>query len=95
VIPRTPLMPDPTGGTLGGVDVLPGVNRLSGRVDAPSVGDGGAELEDGDVVVVVVVVYVCPPLLPHAVATAPIAISAEPLATTIRRRLILPVNTIQ
>ena len=59
-----------------------------------SVGDGGAELDDGDVVVVVVVVYVCPPLLPHAVAKAPIAISAEPLATTIRRRLILPVNTI-
>jgi hypothetical protein len=60
-----------------------------------SVGDGGTALDDGDVVVVVVVVEgACPPLFPHALAKAPIAISAEPLATTIRRRLIRPVNTI-
>jgi hypothetical protein len=58
-----------------------------------SVGDGGAAL-DGDVVVVVVVVDgACPPF-PHALAKAPITISAEPVATTIRRRLIRPMNTI-
>ena len=59
-----------------------------------SVGDGGAAL-DGDVVVVVVVVVegACPPF-PHALAKAPIVISAEPVAATIRRRLIRPVNTI-
>ena len=59
-----------------------------------SVGDGGAAL-DGDVVVVVVVVVegACPPF-PHALAKAPIVISAEPVATTIRRRLIRPMNTI-
>ena len=46
------------------------------------------------VVVVVVVVVVCPPLFPHALVKAPIAISAEPVARTTRRRLILPLNTI-
>ncbi len=60
-----------------------------------SVGDGAAALDDGEVVVVVVVVEVVyPPLFPHALATAPIVISAEPVATTIRRRLIRPLNTI-
>jgi hypothetical protein len=49
-----------------------------------SVGEGGVELDD-DVVVVVVVVVVCPPLFPHALAKAPTAISAEPVATIIRR----------
>ena len=60
-----------------------------------SVGEGGAALDDGEVVVVVVVVVVvCPPLFPHALVKAPIAISAEPVARTTRRRLILPLNTI-
>jgi hypothetical protein len=70
------------------------VNRLPPVGLTPfSVGDGGAAL-DGDVVVVVVVVDgACPPF-PHALAKAPIVISAEPAATTIRRRLVRPMNTI-
>src|ERR1700754_3443917 len=61
-----------------------------------SVGDGAAAL--GDVVVVVVVEVVegaCSPLLPHPAANAVNAISAQPLATAIRRRLIRPVITIR
>jgi hypothetical protein len=61
-----------------------------------SVGAGAAAL--GDVVVVVVVVEVvegaCSPLLPHPAANAVSAISAQPLATAILRRLIRPVITI-
>jgi hypothetical protein len=52
-----------------------------------SVGDAGAAL-DGVVVVVVVVEVVegaCCPLVPHAVANAPIAINSEPLAMVTRR----------
>lgn len=51
-----------------------------------SVGDAGAAL-DGVVVVVVVDVVegACCPLVPHAVASAPIAINREPLAMVIRR----------
>ena len=62
-----------------------------------SVGGGGGALDDGVVVVVVVVVVegACPPLLPQAAIKVPIAISAEPLATAILRRLILPVFTIR
>ena len=62
-----------------------------------SVGGGGGALDDGVVVVVVVVVVegACPPLLPQAATKVAIAISAEPLATAILRRLILPVLTIR
>jgi hypothetical protein len=63
-----------------------------------SVGEGGAALDDGEVVVVVVVVVVvegaCPPLFVHALANAPIAISAEQPAAAIRRRLTLSLVTI-
>ena len=57
-----------------------------------SVGDGGAALDGGvvEVVVVVVVVVVegaCSPLLPHPAVNAPMAISAPPPATTIKRRV--------
>ena len=69
--------------------MMPGVNRLGPLGSMPfSVGDGGATL---DVVVVVVVVVddvdgAFSPLLPHAVS-APIAISAPPPATAIKRRI--------
>lgn len=77
--------------------MTPGVNRLPAVGLTPfSVGDGGAALDDGVVVAVVVVEVVegvcCPPL-PQAV-NALIAISTEPPAMAIRRRLVRPVNTI-
>lgn len=75
--------------------MTPGVNRLPPVGLTPfSVGVGAAALGDVVVVVVVVVEGASPPLFPQALAKAPIAISAEPLATTIRRRLIRPVYTI-
>ena len=56
-----------------------------------SVGDGGAALDVGGVVVVVVVGVVvegvCSPLLPHPARNAPIAISAPPPTTATKRRV--------
>src|ERR1700754_4571900 len=54
-----------------------------------SVGDGGGTLDEGVVVVVVVVVVdgACPPLLPHPAVNMPIAISAPPPMTAIKRRV--------
>ncbi len=76
------------GGTFGaGEAVTPGVNRLPAvGLMLFSVGAGAAAL-DGDVVAVVVVVVpddgACSLPLPHALATAPIAISAAPQAIAI------------
>ena len=84
------------GGTLGAAGaVTPGVNRLGPVGLTPfSVGDGGAALDDGVVVVVVEVVEgACCPLLPQA-ATGLSRSSAAALTMAIRRRLIRPVNTI-
>jgi hypothetical protein len=58
-----------------------------------SVGDGAVALDDV-VVVVVVVDGACSPLLAHAAEKAPIAISAQPPATAIRRRLFRLIVTI-
>jgi hypothetical protein len=63
-----------------------GVNRLPPVGSMPfSVGDGGTALEDGVVVVVVVVEGACSSLLPHPARNAPIAISAPPPTTATRR----------
>src|SRR5690349_12399655 len=81
------------GGTFGaGLAVTPGVNRFPPVGLTPfSVGVGAAAL-DGEVVVVVVVDDGdCSPLLPQAVASPPIAISA---ATAITKRLSLTVITV-
>jgi hypothetical protein len=58
----------------------------------------GAGAPDGDVVVVVVVVLVdddgaCCPLVPHA-ARVPIAISDDPTAIAVRRRLLWSILTV-
>ena len=85
------------GGTFGAAGaVTPGVNRFPPVGLTPfSVGDGGAALDGGGVVVVVVEVDegVCCPLVPQA-AVGISTSSAAALAMAIPRRLIQPVNTI-